>query len=84
MYPLGLLCFLRAELGKPVETVYGFFVRGVQCQDQDKTYTVGQVRLSAPHKLGEEIKATYFLQKGSADYTYPLCVLIHFLKEGKR
>eukprot|EP00980_Cylindrotheca_fusiformis_P017248 scaffold5333_cov74-Cylindrotheca_fusiformis.AAC.1 len=65
MYRLGLLYFLGAELGKPVETVYRFFVCGVQCQDQDKTYTVGLVRLSAPQKLGEEIKATYFLQKGS-------------------
>eukprot|EP00980_Cylindrotheca_fusiformis_P010066 scaffold2228_cov92-Cylindrotheca_fusiformis.AAC.1 len=84
MYLLGLLYFLRVELGKPVETVYGFFVCGIQCRDQDKTYTVGLISLSAPQKLGEEIKAKYFLQKGSVDNTYPLCVLIHFLKVGRR
>lgn len=57
MYLLGLLYWLRVELGSPIESVFGFYFCGCRCQDQKGTYTVGIVKLSASQFLGDEMKA---------------------------
>jgi hypothetical protein len=60
MYLLGLLYWLRTELGEPVEAVYGFYFCGCRCKNEDNTYSVGLIKLSAPKWLGEELKAETF------------------------
>jgi hypothetical protein len=52
MYLLGLIYWLRTELGEPVETVCGR-----RCENQDNTHSVGLIKLSAPKWLGEGLKA---------------------------
>jgi hypothetical protein len=83
MYLLGLLYFLRAKLGQPVESVYGFFLCGRRCQDQDGDYTVGLVMLSAPQSLGKHLEARFTRVTADVDEMRPLNLLIHFLKTGK-
>jgi hypothetical protein len=57
MHLLGLIYWLRTELGEPVEAVYGFYFCGRRCENQDNnTYLVGLIKLSAPKWLGENVK----------------------------
>jgi hypothetical protein len=85
MYSLGLLYWLRTVLGKPVEAVYGFYVCGLRCSDQSGTdYTVGLLQLSAPQYLGDVMKAVNLSITEEVENPFPLRLLIHFLKQGKR
>mmetsp|Transcript_15200 Transcript_15200/g.28416 ORF Transcript_15200/g.28416 Transcript_15200/m.28416 type:complete len:230 (-) Transcript_15200:18-707(-) len=84
MYLLGLLYWTRARLGKPVEVVYGFYLSGVRCGDEETTYTVGLIKLLSPTKLGKLFTAKFLTETASVDDFYPLRLLIHFLKKGKR
>ncbi|KAG7366435.1 hypothetical protein IV203_029105 [Nitzschia inconspicua] len=85
MYLLGLLYWLRVELGRPVESVFGFYFCGCRCEDQKKkTYTVGILKLSASQYLGDEMKAVCYEIKDDVNSLLPMRLLIHFLKEGKR
>lgn len=86
MYLLGLLYWLRVELGTPVESVFGFYFCGRRCEDQNKkgTYTVGFLRLSAARFLGDNMEVDCFELKRRASDLLPMRLLIHFLKKGKR
>ena len=86
MYLIGLLYWLRVDVGKPVEAVFGFYFCGRRCSDQDnyKNYEVGLVKLTAPRYLGDEMVATYLESHAAISNLTPLRMLIHFLKEGKR
>lgn len=85
MYLLGHLYWLRTVLGKPVETIYGFYVCGVRCSDQGGTfYTVGLLKLSAPQYLGDVMKAVRLSITSKVEDMFPLRMLIHFLVQGNR
>ena len=85
MYLLGLLYWLRGEMGMPVESVYGFFFCGCRCADQgNKMYTVGLIQLSAPRFLGDDMKTVRLERSAETSNLYPIRLLIHFLKTGKR
>eukprot|EP00529_Nitzschia_sp_RCC80_P017120 CAMPEP_0113470632 /NCGR_PEP_ID=MMETSP0014_2-20120614/16547_1 /TAXON_ID=2857 /ORGANISM="Nitzschia sp." /LENGTH=677 /DNA_ID=CAMNT_0000363211 /DNA_START=126 /DNA_END=2159 /DNA_ORIENTATION=- /assembly_acc=CAM_ASM_000159 len=85
MYLIGLMYWLRAEQGKAVEAVYGFYFCGRRCEGFfSNRYSVGLIKLSAPQHLGDEIKAEYFKVDGPSNDLLPLRFLIHFLKKGKR
>jgi hypothetical protein len=84
MYLLGLMYWLRTELGEPVEAVYGFYFCGSRCEYQNNTYSVGVIKLSAPKWLGEELKAETFVVTEETNNFLPMRFLIHFLKHGKQ
>jgi hypothetical protein len=82
LYLLGLLYFLRVA-GNPVETVYGFYFCGCKCADQHGN-EVGIISLSAPQFLGDPLESHYFQIKSNVGKFLPLCLLVHFLKNGKK
>jgi hypothetical protein len=84
MYLLGLMNWLRTELGEPVEAVYGFYFCGHRCENQKNTYSVALIKLSAPKWLGEELKAETFVVTDETINLLPMRFLIHFLKHGKQ
>jgi len=84
MYLLGLLHWLRTKLGEPVDAVHGFCFCGRRCADQNQTYCVGLVKLTAPMCLGDELRAKFVQVTDDATSPIPMNALIHFLKHGKR
>lgn len=85
MYLIGLLYWLRAVRGKPVEAVYGFYFCGRKCSGgPPDNYTVGLIKLSAPQYLGESAKTEYFSVSRPSKDLLPVQFLIHFLRHGKR
>jgi hypothetical protein len=86
MYLIGLIYWLRCVRGQPVEDVYGFYFCGRRCSDsKDKVhYTVGLLKLSAPKHLGGLVEATCFTVLAPVTDPYPLQLLIHFLKNGRK
>lgn len=86
MYLISLLYWLRAVVGMRVESVYGFYVCGRRCSDQEKVeaYTVGLLKLNAPQYIGDELNVVCVSCKREIKDTNPLRLLIHFLKNGKR
>ena len=86
MYLIGLIYWLRCVRGQPVEDVYGFYLCGCRCSDSDdkSQYTVGLLKLSAPKHLGGLVEATCFPVSAPVANPYPLQLLIHFLKNGRK
>ena len=84
MYLLALLYWLCTELGKPVEAVYGFYFCGRRCEDEDNSYSVGFIKLSAPSMLGESLQLEGYETTDHIDSNVPMNALIHFLRNGKR
>ena len=84
MYLLALLYWLRTKLGKPVEAVYGFYFCGRRCEDEDNSYSVGFIKLSAPSMLGESLKLEGYETTDHINSNGPMNALIHFLRNGKR
>jgi len=84
MYLLTLMYWLRTELGKPVEAVYGFYFCGSRCEHQHGFYVVGFIKLSAPTTLGECLEVDVYETTDTVDSNLPMNALIHFLKHGKR
>jgi hypothetical protein len=84
-YLLCLLYWLRAEAGRKVEPVFGFYVCGCRCADMKaKSYVVGLVKLSTSQFLGDDMKAEYYQMKSNVMSPLPMQLLIHFLKNGKQ
>ncbi|CAB9506109.1 unknown protein [Seminavis robusta] len=79
MYLLALMNWLRTELGKPVDAVYGFYFCGLRCEHQDCTYSV----LSMPTTLGECLEVEVYETTDTVESNVPMNALIHFLLHGK-
>ena len=84
MYLIALLYWLRTVIGRPVESVYGFYICGCRCSDQGgETYCVGLLKLSAPQYLGDQLRAACLSKMAFVNDPLPLRLIIHFLKNGK-
>ena len=84
MYLVGTLYWLRSVLGRPVESIYGFYFCGCRCSDRNQDYSIGLLKLSAPQYLGDTMSAECFQQEGDVDDPLPLQLLVHFFTYGKR
>ena len=55
-----LLHWPPVSLRKPVDAVDGFFLHGFSFGDQEKTHSVGLVKLNNPTKLAELVQLKFF------------------------
>ena len=56
-YLYALLYWVRVVHGIPLKSVYGFGFCGGSCGDNNKTYSIGLFRLTAPTHLGQTCRA---------------------------
>jgi hypothetical protein len=83
LYLCTLLYFFRVRMGKPVESVFGFFVCGCGCSDLDGRYAIGLIKLSAPRLLGSQMLCQKFCGTYPTDNMKGMELLVNFLKNGK-
>lgn len=82
LYLFALLYAFRVRLGLPVRAVFGFWLCGRRCSDQNN-YSMGFIRLSAPNALGRSIVPEYVSKTYSVDDVTGIQSLVRFLKDGK-